>query len=52
MLYNSATVQERFEMRGYHCFEEGKDGSEVEGCGASLESCRDARDARWGEVEG
>ena len=45
-------MQERLEMRGYHCFEEGEDESEVEGCGASLESCRDARDVRRGEVEG
>lgn len=34
-------------MRNYHCFEEGEDGSEAEGCEASS-----GYDARWGEVEG
>lgn len=45
-------VQERLEMRGCHCFEEGEDGGEAEGCETSLESCGDALDARWGEIEG
>lgn len=45
-------VQERLEMRGCHCFEEGEDGGEAEWCEASLKSYGDALDARWGEVEG